>query len=994
MANDVVESAYVEILPKVDQAEFNRVLNSTVRTVDQAGDRASQSLGRSFDRASVRVQRSLNDPRIARGLNQVAQQAQSSASRVSESFDHAADQIARDADRAGRAIDRGIREGADKAEKSLGGLKSAVGAVGGAIAAVGVGALFKSAVDSATELQDVTGALSVIVGDQAAKSIQQFSDTSADAFGISKVAALQASQTFATFGKSAGLVGGDLANFSTKFTALAGDLASFNGGSTQDAIDAIGSALRGEAEPIRRYGVLLDDATLKAEALRQGLIKNTTDALTPQQKVLASSALIFAKTRDAQGDAARTADSAANSQKRLSAVFEDIKTRIGTAVLPVITKLSQFLLSNLVPAFEATVAVFREKVIPVFESLSKTFQEKILPVLFQLYEAFKVVLEIGVQLFNIFQNSTALQSIAVAILAVVTALKVFAVYQKIVIALTKAQAAVQALLNTVMAANPIGLVVLALVAIAAAFVFAYKKSETFRNVILKVGAAVLKFVSTAIKVFKVWLTVVLSVYAGIAQGAAKAFGWLPGIGDKVKAAADGFTDLKDGIIKSVDAAANKVDGLSKSLDDATKPRTLVISVLAKQIGTQAASGQISLRAAERQAGVKNTQPEVPKIKLPPSTTGAIGNAAEKAGKAAEDKFKTAFTEVREFIAKELPKGFTEATPDIIKTFSDLNEKLKKAGKLATGDMKKRITDALKLIAAADNKILATARQRDAVTKLLDVAKERLAEIQKRALDFRNSIRDALISLGDVSAEQNRGASGVIARLKNAIDTATRFTAAITRLRQLGLDNTSLQQIIASGPERGLQVAQQLIAGGASAIKQIAALQKNLDKQAGVASQTITDGFYKAAVSSAQGFVDGLKKRQSAITSVLQAAASKLATYIRLTLNGKTVTAKFAKGGIFDQATVGMFGEAGREVILPLTRPRRTAELVRRSGLLDIPEVQQQFLGRVSPTVAAAPVIVKQGNTVNNTNHFTLVPQGDPYLHYRQIATRLGLAAAR
>jgi phage-related protein len=54
---------------------------------------------------------------------------------------------------------------------------------------------------------------------------------------------------------------------------------------------------------------------------------------------------------------------------------------------------------------------------------------------------------------------------------------------------TVAQTAAQGALNLVMSANPILLVVLAIAALVAAFVIAYKKSATFRAIVQKVGAA-------------------------------------------------------------------------------------------------------------------------------------------------------------------------------------------------------------------------------------------------------------------------------------------------------------------------------------------------------------------------------------------------------------------------------------------------------------------------------------------------------------------------
>jgi hypothetical protein len=54
-----------------------------------------------------------------------------------------------------------------------------------------------------------------------------------------------------------------------------------------EAHAAIGAALRGESEPIRNYGVLLDDATMRQKAFELGLTSSTKNALLPQTKVLA-----------------------------------------------------------------------------------------------------------------------------------------------------------------------------------------------------------------------------------------------------------------------------------------------------------------------------------------------------------------------------------------------------------------------------------------------------------------------------------------------------------------------------------------------------------------------------------------------------------------------------------------------------------------------------------------------------------------------------------
>lgn len=205
----------------------------------------------------------------------------------------------------------------------------------------GLAAGAKSAIEAASDLGESQSKVNVIFG-EGAKDVEAFSKKAAKSMGQSRRAVLQAAGTFGTFGKAAGLGGKDLAKFSNDFTKLAGDLASFNNTSPEEAVEAIGAALRGEAEPMRRFGVLLNDATLKAEALALG-IYDGSGALTDQQKILAAQAAIYKQTGDAQGDFERTSDGLANSQRILSASLDDTKASIGEALLPVVEAVLPYL---------------------------------------------------------------------------------------------------------------------------------------------------------------------------------------------------------------------------------------------------------------------------------------------------------------------------------------------------------------------------------------------------------------------------------------------------------------------------------------------------------------------------------------------------------------------------------------------------------------------------------------------------------------------------
>lgn len=248
-------------------------------------------------------------------------------------------------------IGKGAAQAGKAAGKQVGdelgkGIEQSASRVGTAFKSVVTGALVlggvraisgfvRSSVDAFSDLEDATGAAGVIFGDSMDKIIAK-GETAAAKLGMSKAQIIDAANTFGTLGKSANLSGDDLADFSNEMTDVAGSLSSFKGGSPEEAILAVGAALRGEAEPIRRYGILLDDATLRQRALTLGITDNIKSALTPQQRVLAAQAEILAQSGDAMGDFERTANSTANVQKRLAAESANLSIDIGEKLAPAI----------------------------------------------------------------------------------------------------------------------------------------------------------------------------------------------------------------------------------------------------------------------------------------------------------------------------------------------------------------------------------------------------------------------------------------------------------------------------------------------------------------------------------------------------------------------------------------------------------------------------------------------------------------------------------
>jgi hypothetical protein len=127
--------------------------------------------------------------------------------------------------------------------------------------------------------------------------------------------------------------------------------------------------------------------------------------------------------------------------------------------------------------------------------------------------------------------------LAVAVLAANAAMKV---YQATLVIVKAAQFA----LNLVMSANPIALVVLAIAGLVAAFVLAYKKSETFRNAVQALFEGVKEGVTGTVDFIKGLLNGVLGFYKSLFNGIASLWNrtvgrlsfeipdWVPGIGGK------------------------------------------------------------------------------------------------------------------------------------------------------------------------------------------------------------------------------------------------------------------------------------------------------------------------------------------------------------------------------------------------------------------------------------------------------------------------------
>ena len=213
--------------------------------------------------------------------------------------------------------------------------------IAGGVLAAAMGMAVKAASDL-QESQNVT----TLVFEESAEEIVKFSKTARFSLGISERAAREATAQVGGLLKNMGLTMDQTVGYSKDLVRVASDMGSAFNTEPADAIYAIGAALRGETEPIRRYNVMLSDKEIRQEAVNLGLAESPKLA-DRAARAEAALGLIFKQTSDYAGDFTNTADGLANSSRSLSATFEDLRASIGNSALPFMEKFNAMQISVL-----------------------------------------------------------------------------------------------------------------------------------------------------------------------------------------------------------------------------------------------------------------------------------------------------------------------------------------------------------------------------------------------------------------------------------------------------------------------------------------------------------------------------------------------------------------------------------------------------------------------------------------------------------------------
>lgn len=200
-----------------------------------------------------------------------------------------------------------------------------------AAAAAAVGAITFKLVKAASNLEETQAKFNTVfrgVTEEAEKSAQVLQDS----FLLSETAAKANLAAIQDTLVPMGLMRDAAQEISFEVVKLAADLGSFNNLPTEQVMRDIQSALVGNFETMKKYGVVLKATDIQNKILNDGIATQASE-ITNAQRVTAAYQLILEGTEDAQGDVARTSESFANQVKDLQSAFEDLSATLGRFLL-------------------------------------------------------------------------------------------------------------------------------------------------------------------------------------------------------------------------------------------------------------------------------------------------------------------------------------------------------------------------------------------------------------------------------------------------------------------------------------------------------------------------------------------------------------------------------------------------------------------------------------------------------------------------------------
>jgi len=388
------------------------------------------------------------------------------------------------------------------------------------------------------------------------------------------------------------------------------------------------------------------------------------------------------------------------------------------------------------------------------------------------------------------------------------------------IASTNGLAASMLKLNATMRANPIGIIVTALALVAAGFVMAWNKSETFRKVVIEVAKGVVTAIAFMIKTFGGLMEVILKIVTGPMRLFLGVLSHLPGVGGAAKKGLELINKGIEGVGDFADKTAAKVEGFKTTLDG-LKDKKISIPGFGgkKKEDTGATEG-----GATAPTGSGAASKEA--IARAKKTQEAIADANKKFLKATEehekkiveikDKYSKLETKITEKKNEELKENETRWLADRAKAHEQNAKEMVKIeenyAKQVANITASYASKVQTLNDSANEKIMAAQK----------AAAEKQASIIQQSIDrLRNAFASGTAaSIADIFKQGAQTAGDVIEALKKKLEGAKELQANLGKLAAAGYSQKFIEEIAAQGPETGNEMAKALLGASGDTQKEL------------------------------------------------------------------------------------------------------------------------------------------------------------------------------
>lgn len=454
------------------------------------------------------------------------------------------------------AFEKKGEEGGKKFRKGFGSGFSAKSLIPtAAIAATGTAiiGLSKVSVQAASDAEQSIGGVQSIFG-KAADDLIAKSEKAANTVGLDANAYRENANTIAALLKNQGTPIDELVGKTDNLIAKGADLAATFGGTTEEAVGALAAALKGEMDPMERYGVSLNEAAVKAEYAALGI-----EEMAKQNPILAKSmavqSLITKQTADSMGQFGRESETLAGKQQRLGAIWGNMKITLGSALLPAVSDFLTVISEKGIPLVQGWVDQFRNGEGPI-----GTVKNVITGLVDGVSAVTGWFIEHKQTLIDLIPVMSTIAGLYSGWVVVTQTQKLFTAAKGIdLLSLkTKIFAGAQAALNVVMRANPIGIIITLVAGLIAGLTALWLTNKNFRNFVTAAWEKVKVAIGGVVDWFQTHVGPVIStVFGAISTVVGNVIGWFTGT------AAPAISGFFGGIWEGVKFVANIFDDLAR-----------------------------------------------------------------------------------------------------------------------------------------------------------------------------------------------------------------------------------------------------------------------------------------------------------------------------------------------------------------------------------------------------------------------------------------------